>query len=324
MQINYNSPFQIFENKKKINRDNINYGFIYLKKFLKKKNIHLTKSSDKSNLSLHFFKIHKIYSKKNFLILPELQSVQPLNTRKEILKYDKIFTIINQDKINKKFIKVYWPTLFPKINKSLYSSFKVRKFLCNISSNKYTKLSTNLSLYDFRYKDIEWFINNEPLNFDLYGYDWNLIKRNNNLINKITFNFLKYLNKYINFSVRKSFKGITKNKIKTLKKYNFSICYENSKFYKGYITEKIFDCFFAGTIPIYLGPTDINKYIPSNCFIDRRLFESSEKLNIFLKNLDTKEILSYRNNIYKFLKSKKSKIFSYKNFAKIIFKHINE
>ena len=31
---------------------------------------------------------------------------------------------------------------------------------------------------------------------------------------------------------------------------------------KGYISEKIFDCFYSGTIPIYLGAKDVKTIFP--------------------------------------------------------------
>jgi hypothetical protein len=52
-------------------------------------------------------------------------------------------------------------------------------------------------------------------------------------------------------------------------KYKFIICYENS-YNDGYITEKIFNCLYARTIPIYKGSEKINNYINKDCFIDGR------------------------------------------------------
>lgn len=52
-------------------------------------------------------------------------------------------------------------------------------------------------------------------------------------------------------------------------KYKFVICYENS-YANGYITEKIFNCFFAKTLPIYKGSDMITSYINKNSFIDVR------------------------------------------------------
>lgn len=48
------------------------------------------------------------------------------------------------------------------------------------------------------------------------------------------------------------------SKIDGLKDYRFSIAMENGC-YNTYFTEKILDCFFVGTIPIYWGTENINK-----------------------------------------------------------------
>jgi hypothetical protein len=63
-----------------------------------------------------------------------------------------------------------------------------------------------------------------------------------------------------------------------LEKYKFSICYENARDTPGYITEKIFDCFFAGCVPIYWGANNITDHIPKECFIDKRDFEDYKVL----------------------------------------------
>jgi len=57
--------------------------------------------------------------------------------------------------------------------------------------------------------------------------------------------------------------------IDVFSKYKFIICFENS-YADGYVTEKIFNCFFAHTIPIYMGAPDISNHINPNSFIDRR------------------------------------------------------
>ncbi len=49
-------------------------------------------------------------------------------------------------------------------------------------------------------------------------------------------------------------------------KYKFIICFENS-YKNGYVTEKIFNCFFAHTIPIYKGSQIINNYINESSFL---------------------------------------------------------
>ena len=107
-------------------------------------------------------------------------------------------------------------------------------------------------------------------------------------------------------------------KLETLKHYKFAICYENVKDIPGYITEKIFDCFLSGCIPIYWGANNITDHIPRSCFIDKRNFDSYEKLYAHLTSITEKEQISYLYNIDSFLQSEKAKPFSSEYFAQTI------
>ena len=72
--------------------------------------------------------------------------------------------------------------------------------------------------------------------------------------------------------------------------YKFIICFENS-YSDGYITEKIFNCFFARTIPIYKGSPIIEQYINEDAFVDaRNLHKCIDLINV----LNTNETL-YNN-----------------------------
>jgi hypothetical protein len=51
---------------------------------------------------------------------------------------------------------------------------------------------------------------------------------------------------------------------------------------KGYITEKIFDCFYAGTVPIYYGASDISDFIDPKSFIDYQNFSGLTDLKRFI------------------------------------------
>ena len=50
--------------------------------------------------------------------------------------------------------------------------------------------------------------------------------------------------------------GNVDDKIEWLKYYKFNICFENGS-YPGYLTEKLFDAFMSGCIPIYWGDTSL-------------------------------------------------------------------
>ena len=109
-----------------------------------------------------------------------------------------------------------------------------------------------------------------------------------------------------------------REKIDVLKQYRFCMCFENSIHLQGYITEKIFACFAAGTIPIYLGATNIGSHIPENCFIDFRAFHDMEELYQFIKNMPKQVYQGYLDNIKKYLSSEEAKEFSPRHFSALL------
>ena len=102
-----------------------------------------------------------------------------------------------------------------------------------------------------------------------------------------------------------------------MKNYKFAICYENCQNVKGYITEKIFDCFASGTIPIYWGASNVTDYIPKDCFIDRRDFGSLDELYTFLKRMGKEEYDGYLQRSAAYLQSDKAQLFSRDHFDEI-------
>ena len=73
-------------------------------------------------------------------------------------------------------------------------------------------------------------------------------------------------------------------KVATLSNYRFALCFENTAF-PGYVTEKIFDCFVAGCIPIYLGAPDIKDLVPARSFINARDFRDFAGMESFIRAL---------------------------------------
>ena len=120
-----------------------------------------------------------------------------------------------------------------------------------------------------------------------------------------------------------SFKGSIRSKHEILEEYKFSICYENARDIPGYITEKIFDCFFAGCIPVYWGASNITQYIPENTFIDRRKFDSYKRLYDFMVKMDDRTYLDYVHNIETFVNGPEIYSFSADNFCATILQQIN-
>ena len=69
-----------------------------------------------------------------------------------------------------------------------------------------------------------------------------------------------------------------------MSRYRFAICYENMVL-DGWITEKLFDCLYAGVVPIYLGAPDINDAVDPGCYIDARRFASYDEMQQYLDAL---------------------------------------
>jgi hypothetical protein len=108
-----------------------------------------------------------------------------------------------------------------------------------------------------------------------------------------------------------------------MRKYKFAFAYENAAF-PGYVSEKIFDAFFAGCVPIYIGAPDVTDYIPPETFIDKRNFKDCGDLYRFLAGMSDKEYNDRLDAIETFVRGERIKAFGPENFTQIILKHIVE
>ena len=248
---------------------------------------------------------------KSILLIFESDIIRPdnwnLNYHK---KFSKIFTWNDDFVDNDKYFKMNFSNEF----KFTKPNGKRSKLATLISGNKTS--SHGKELYSERVKTIKWFEENQDKDFDYYGFGWDKYIFGSQTFGKI----LDKLGLYKVIPARKSkcYKGIVDSKHQTLQKYTFNICYENGKDITGYITEKVFDAFFAGCIPVYWGPDNIFEHIDESCIIDRRRFKSHQELYDFLMSMKNDEILNYQQNIYDFLNSKKGKCFDNSYFAKHI------
>lgn len=253
-----------------------------------------------------------------YLITLESPIIKPDNYNVNNHKYfKKIFTWADNFVDNKKYFKINYSH---KIVYNLNFDFKKERFCTIIASNKFK--SHPQELYTEKIKAIRWFEKNHPEDFDLYGIGWDRYYFQGSFmgINLLRLNRLKFLAKLLKPNYP-SYKGVVRSKKETYQIYKFAICYENTSF-PGYITEKIFDCFFGSCIPVYLGAPNITKHIPSNTFIDKRKFKTYDELYKYIKNMPDKEYLGYLNAIENFIKSGKIYPFSAECFANTLIKEI--
>ena len=305
--------------------DGRGYKYIILKNELKKYNIDLSthdiNSPEISDIVIYIDtnKLPINYSKKNYLLLIEPPSVLPNNfLKKNHIYFNKIFTWKDDLVDNKKYFKMY----FSFDLKRKYDPKKIKdKFCVMITRKKFS--SYHNEAYSIRYKIIQWFNLNKRNKLDLYGYDWDSF-----LFKKFPFTFFnrfKIIKKILhNFFEAKLevYKGELLSKFDVLPSYKFCICYENIYDIEGYITEKLFDCFFSRTVPVYLGANNVEKFIPENCFIDGRKFKTPKELYSQIRSIGIKEYNQYIESIENFLVSDKSKVFDSRYNSKLIVNEI--
>jgi alpha(1,3/1,4) fucosyltransferase len=222
----------------------------------------------------------------------EPEVVAKRHTKASLLRLAKYFDYIftwNDDLIDdKKFLKMNYPSSLAIMDiDASPDSFKERFLLTQVSSN--LKSDSINELYSTRKT-----LNHElPKvtngNYTYYGKGWNI--------------------KDLNYG------GEPGNKFEVISQYKFTLSFENSKNLNGYITEKIFDCFRAKTVPVYYGSNNVLKYIPPSTFIDFRNYESLESLEFYLSNIGFNEWKSYIDSAHSFLHSEESKQFSIDTFV---------
>lgn len=121
----------------------------------------------------------------------------------------------------------------------------------------------------------------------------------------------------------KNLKGEVWNKHVGLDPYKFSIACENT-IQKNYISEKFWDVILTDTVPIYLGCSNIEEYIPKECFISLNGLSQEEmvsKIECVIRN----ESFLYDQYIENVINLKKDFFVNYKyNLWETIKKLVNE
>ena len=314
--------------------DNLNWPFVLLAQKLKAQG-HRVATIDTDNLknfdvvvfvefpgsNNHYLKKLVADGAKNlYVLLLESPAIKPDNYVLENHRYfKKIFTWQDDLVDHIKYFKVNYSHHIP-VTLDGNPSQKEKEFVL-IASNK--SGWHRKELYSERKKAIRWFEDHHPEDFDLYGKGWD----RHNFEGKLLGFKLAHLNRLTLLTKLlqpryPSYQGSIASKHETYKKYRFSICYENVTGYNGYVTEKIFDCFLADCVPIYLGAPNVTDHIPKETFIDKRQFDTYEKLYDYTKNMPNIQYLGYLDAIHRFLSSNQAIPFSAEYFADTIIQEI--
>ncbi|MDO8586173.1 MAG: glycosyltransferase family 10 [Armatimonadota bacterium] len=260
-----------------------------------------------------------------FLFEPEVTRPDQYNPR-VWQHFGTIFTSRDDLVDNVRFFKLKWPQIMRRL--SSLPGFEERKLAAMINSNKFSYVDGEG--FTYRRKAIRFFDSVDD--FDLYGPNWNdnaltrqqaIYALKQALISKTTRNGSKLTlwragstallsPKMIASYFRdilggwrpfRSYIGTVPDKDETLSHYRFCLCYENQFNRPGYMTEKIFDCFVSGTIPIYLGATNVDEYVPRSAFIWMKDIPDFSALHTFMKSMTSAEFNKMQRAGQEFLDS---------------------
>ena len=236
-----------------------------------------------------------------YMIEPE--NVEPLNIR-EISKndlFDLIFTYNDKYINDKKFKKLN--LCVKRSKRSVKNKFSEREFLIFLGGYKLSRFSVKNERdgYLQRLNALKYFSRKKVI--DIFGIRWDRVKER---------------------SIHDSYRGTVKYKSEALSLYKFGLCIENEIGTPGYISEKIFDHFYNGCIPIYKGAPNIQEHIPYNCYIDMRKFCSYDDIYEYISKMEQYEYNEYLENIDRFLSSPEYENFTGDHFAKTIVRNLYE
>lgn len=238
---------------------------------------------------------HGIPLLRSVLIKYEPNVVWPYNANSKI---DRIFGLIiemGRDP-QRNLVTEYWPQYWPNdYSRKSLSSRKTDSVLI-INSNKISFIRGEL--YSLRRSCIK-----KVKGIELMGGNWDLAiyPRMRNMVSAlklciITLNIPRIGGMSTWFTSWPQWKGSPKSKQIALEDYAVTVVIENSL---EFLTEKLFDAFFAGAIPVYVGPRVEHFGIPSRFVVQAEPNLASIECAIeFAKKINYEE---WRNEVYEWL-----------------------
>lgn len=191
-----------------------------------------------------------------------------------------------------KLRKFYWPMPHRGVLRTYWDNTERKNKVVVINGHHKPNSKTH-ELYSRRIEAIAAFSKTDDV--DLYGRGWDNWKTRSSFWMPYLLNRRRLL---------KVWHGPVDSKYATLSNYHFCLCLENMEM-KGYLTEKIFDCFYSGTIPLYLGAPDIDNYVPKEAYVDVRSFSTWVSLLEYLKGLQPGEVKRMKQAGREFMEGEK-------------------
>lgn len=252
-------------------------------------------------------------------------------------KFDYVFTFDETLVDNKKYF--YYPfamdtKYFSIPNVVSEEEFKRRKLATIVSNavHKYPDPQHPGSTHHLRYNTIKWYGKHHPDDFGFYSgsflkRDYYFGFKGARVVKKLLpaqlYNRLAAAAQQDLLKVFQS-ELTPLGKFEVIKNYNFYYCYENTVGTNGYVSEKIFDCFYSGLVPIYWGAPNVKELIPYKCFIEGKDFDNDKSLYSFIKGMDYQTYRSYLEQAQIFLRSREMERFTVKYSIDCILKPIHD
>lgn len=190
-----------------------------------------------------------------------------------------------------KLRKLFWPQPFNHVIDQYWENRDRERRVVVINGN-HKPASRDRELYSKRIEAMVALAETELV--DLYGRGWDRWLSRSSLWMHYWKNRKQLMAIY---------KGPCESKFEILSRYDFCLCFENMAM-NGYMTEKLFDCLYAGTVPIYYGAPDVSSYIPEGAYIDATAYSEWNDLKRHVGDISSSDLQEIRECGRSFLEGK--------------------
>jgi len=267
---------------------------------------------------LHINAQHRLSGRPAYAYAYEDPLIRPVNgDRKRLLKYRKVFTS-NDDLVDgDRFIKLDYPNDLRVVSMAPWSERPLGCVL--VAGNKALSRPNPRNLHHRRVAIARAFEAHAPEMFSLYGRGWGQPAVKAGIGGRLMKRLREWRSKVQQMPPAfPSWRGPVHAKAEVLTRARFAIAYENVQGSPGYITEKIFDCFVHGCVPVYLGTPGAAASIPDDCYIDARAFADERVLVEFIAAVDEPRFAAHQAAIAAYLASPAAQRFGNEQFTRTL------
>ena len=202
--------------------------------------------------------------------------------------------------------------------------FAERDLFCVvIAGNRALRSPHPADLHGARLRLMRWFEQHAPEDFALYGPGWDRPTKKASVFSRMMSRIYTWPGMQRHRGEFSTWKGPVESKDQVLRRAKFSLCYENLRGGPGYITEKLWDCWLYGCVPVYVGASDIAQRVPTDCFISGDAYTEPQALHDALKRISADEFAWRRERVAAFLRSPQAQPYDDEHFCRSLQRHIS-